>query len=204
MMHPDRDQVIVDIDDTLHANQACIRQVAAEHDIHFELDDLVEWRTLVELCGGLNGFLPILEETYQRQHDDPEWSPIFPGALEAMQHLDALGYEIHYCTDRPPSHAETTPLWLAGHNFPQAHNTHVCHDKRETIIELGAAERALMIVDDRPRTMDWAHHTLGIPHVLALRFAHNRCMSDMEWAHMADDWQGLRAVIDQISFHAGS
>lgn len=82
--------------------------------------------------------------------------PIFPGALETLQHLAERGDEIYYITARPKEHGERTKQWLTERGFPIHHDRFFYgmqdHEKVHIIRDLQLDH----YVDDKPTIL----HTL--------------------------------------------
>lgn len=80
--------------------------------------------------------------------------PVYPGAVELLQKLDAEGHEIYYITSRPGAHAERTKQWMIRQGFPVRENRFHCGMKDSQKAEIIEELQLDYYVDDKPAVLE--------------------------------------------------
>ena len=183
----DRNIVVIDLDDTLHEYSHTLALVALnEFGIRLDASPR-EWQdALLPLTCWTIG-----TEIFQRCHDKEYifLTKPYPGAVDALNEIASMGYEVHYFTDRKASAAEDTEEWLKHHGFPSPHYLMCCSDKRKSLLKI--KHRLVTVIDDRPRTQFFARTELGCNHVFSMKHSHNQNLTDIPGIHLFDTWDEI-------------
>lgn len=125
----------------------------------------------------------LLEEIYYTD------CPPYPGAIEALQQLDAEGHEIYYITARSAKHGENTKEWMKRQGFPVQDHRFFCGMKDAEKVEIIQKLQLDYYFDDKPAVLD----TLagGSVKVLVKDQSYNRHM-DMP---RINQWADLKKII---------
>lgn len=186
--------VAVDLDDTVHEYSHTLALVALnEFGIRIHTEPL-EWK---------DALLPVTDysigtKIFQRCHDRDYifLTKPYPGAVEGLREMSNLGFDVQYFTDRKVSAHDDTLEWLALHGFPNPEKLYCCRDKRDNLYAV--KDQLATIVDDRPRTIQFAQVKLGLENVFSMKHTTNLNLSDMEGVHLAESWFELMQLFKEV------
>lgn len=188
---PDRNLIVVDIDSTLFDFIRAFAHVSdRDHGIACGLKP-DEWNALI--VDFADPALAIATFPRAYDHDMIEFNQPYDGAQDGVQRLKNLGYRIAYYTDRPQESVAATEEWLDHYAFPKG-ELHVCSDKRAELMK--RKDEIATIIDDRPRTLIWGRHELGLDEVFSLRHGYNRNLIDIPGVNLFDSWDGMVMAIE--------
>lgn len=184
--------VFVDIDDTTY-NFNTLCSLVALNEFGVRVNTTPEdWASF--MLEDLSVCIPIFERCHDRDHIF--LSKPFPGAVDALQRIEELGYDIRYLSDRKSSSLEDTRDWLIANGFPNTAALTVGADKRKHMEQFKGQIAA--VFDDRPRTLIFARYDLEVDNVFSLRFSYNCNLTDIPGVHLRDEWPELLKDFETI------
>lgn len=190
--------VAVDLDDTIHEYSHTLALVALnEFGVRIDTEPL-EWKDVL---------LPITDyslgtKIFQKCHDREYifLTNPYPGAVEGLREIESMGYEVQYFTDRKIASYDDTLDWLLHHGFPNPTGLHCCRDKRRDLIKI--KDRVATVIDDRPRTIQFAQMELGCKNVFSIKHSTNANLSDMVGVNLVDSWFDLTELFKEVMVNA--
>lgn len=186
--------VAVDLDDTIHEYSHTLALVALnEFGVKINTEPL-EWK---------DALLPVTDygigtKIFQRCHDRDYifLTNPYPGAVEGLKEIESFGFEVRYFTDRKQESYNDTLDWLRVHNFPNPESLNCCKDKRHNLKLI--KDKVATVIDDRPRTLQFAQMQLGCANVFSIKHSTNQNLSDMEGVHLENSWDELVSKFKEI------
>lgn len=190
----DKNVVAVDLDDTIHEYSHTLALVALnEFGVKINTEPR-EWK---------DALLPVTDpalatKIFQKCHDKEYifLTKPYPWAAEGLKEIQKLGFDIKYFTDRKTESHNNTYEWLVYYGFPSPDNLNCCVDKRQNLLEI--KDQVATVIDDRPRTLQFAQVHLGCSDVFSIKHTTNQNLSDMDGIHLTDSWSDLVAVFKEI------
>ncbi|MGR3714696.1 MAG: HAD-IA family hydrolase [Shimia sp.] len=148
-------------------------------------------------------YYPILLEAYGR--NIAEHSVFFPGALDAVRKLTALGYGVGICTNKPEALAEQLMQELGARDLfgalVGADTLPVRKPDpaplRETVLRLGGDPDMTVLIGDSDTDRNTAR-AAGVPSVLVTFGPSGEDMAALEPEALLDDYAALPLVVDAL------
>jgi hypothetical protein len=180
--------LVLDVDSTVFPLNTALGEHTKKH---FTYDDIHTWDTLYDLLGGpkkaQKAFLECM--TYEKMMA----YGTFDYAVKAVQKFKAEGARIVIMTDRNPACRRDLMRWLKAQEIP--HDRVYCG--RLNKIALCKREKAWMIIDDKPETIERARE-IGL-HVATLKWNYNHEIARKTGAKLAKSWRGLERIVHNLA-----
>jgi phosphoglycolate phosphatase-like HAD superfamily hydrolase len=182
----DKNLVVVDLDSTLHEYMHTVALVALnEFGVRLE-GPAEDWNSVFPIGFERDRQVEIFQRCHDREYiflTNP-----YPLAVESLKRIHRAGFDIWYLSDRKGSAEKDTIEWLSLHGFPDGKLT-CSPDKRGEL--LSHKDNLATVIDDRPRTLIFALHELGLDNVFSLRHEYNKNLTDIPGIHIFDTWKEI-------------
>ena len=187
-MEPNKNIVVVDIDNTCHESDITLNRVSMEL-----FNSPFRWCQQPEWYCGSDPVMPMPHalEVFSRLHDRDMifLTEPYVGTKAGLDSIQEAGYTIKYYSDRKLESYQDTYDWLVEHGLPNPEGLKCCKDKRAALAEI--KDSIATVIDDRVRTMIFCQYELGIPKVFSLKQPYNRNLTDAPGVFLESTWKEL-------------